>query len=191
MGGCCILVYLCIGFIIFSVHCTMVHPWWRLQWESLPVEWGVPKCVSLVGITETSLLLHLIHEIWQTPLTHQPKVVVPSVQVIYNGALVLPLLSAPQAGQETDLMLESLRGVYALETHYFWGFERHHYPEIMEVFGRSPHHIVGTGEFLPASPLVLNWVDFGTQETHHLLHLSKDISQLIRKILIEGWQMGL
>ena len=126
-------------------------------------------------------------EIWQTPLSHQPKVVVSSVQVIYNSALILPLLSAPQAEQEAGLVLESLGGVYAPETHYFGGFERWHYPEMVEVFGRPCNCIVGRVEFPPALPLVLNWVDFGAQET---CNLSKDVGQLISDFFIEGWQMG-
>ena len=197
------LFYLCNVFTISSTHCTMVHPWWRLQWEWLLVEWGIPQCVSLVGIKETSHFpispfrlpswecMHLwcSLEIWQTSLTHQPKVVVSGVQVVYDSALILPLLSIPWAEPEDGLTLESLRGVYAPETHYFGRFERWHYPEIVEVFGRPLNHIVGRVEFLPALPLVFNWVDFGAQETCHLCHLSKDISQFIIGFLIEGQQI--
>ena len=46
-------------------------------------------------------------------------------------------------------------------------------PEIVEVFGRSP-----------------NQVDFAAQETHHLCHLSKSVSQLLSNFLMEGQQMG-
>ena len=60
----------------------------------------------------------------------------------------------------------------------------------MEAFGRPSNHIVGRAELLPAVPLVLNQVDFTAQETWHLCHLSKDVSQLIRNFLIEGQQMG-
>ena len=81
-------------------------------------------------------------------------------------------------------------GVYALETHYLGGIKRQHYPEIMEVFGRPPNCIVGRQQFLPALPLDLNQVDFSTQETCHLCHLSKDISQLVGDFLIEGQWMG-
>ena len=80
--------------------------------------------------------------------------------------------------------------MYSLETHYFGGFKRQHYPEIVEVFGRPPNHVVGRAEFLPALPLVLNQVDFHAQETCHLCHLSKDGSQFINDFLIEGWWMG-
>ena len=63
--------------------------------------------------------------------------------------------------------------------------------KILEVFGWPPNHIVDRAEFLPALPLVLNQVDFSAQETCHLCHLSKDVSQLISDCLIEGQQMGL
>ena len=84
-------------------------------------------------------------------------------------------------------MLESLRGVYTTETHYFGGFERQHYPEIVEVFGRPPSHVVGRVNFLPALPLVLSQVDFTAQDT---CNLSKDVGQLISDFIMEGQQMG-
>ena len=53
----------------------------------------------------------------------------PSVQVVYNGPLVMTLLSASWAEQKAHLSFQSLGGVYALETHYFGEFEGLHCPE--------------------------------------------------------------
>ena len=49
--------------------------------------------------------------------------IVPSAEVVHNGPLILSLLPAPQAEGEVHLSLQSLGGVYTLETHYFGGFE--------------------------------------------------------------------
>ena len=87
-------------------------------------------------------------------------------------------------------MLESLRGVYSLETHYLRRFEGRHYREVVSVLGRPPNHIIGGLELLFALPKVLNQVDFGVHEAHHLCHLSEDIGQLIGNFLMEDWQMS-
>ena len=59
----------------------------------------------------------------------------PGAQVVYNGPLVLTLLSTPWAKQEVCLSFQSPGGVYASETHCFGGFEGLHCPEKVEVFG--------------------------------------------------------
>ena len=144
-------------------------------------------------LTSLCMMQHFVwhsFEIGQTPLADKPKVVVPGVQVIYDGALILPLLSTPWTEREAGLTIESLGGVFAPETHYFGAFEKQHYPEMEEVFGGPPSHVVDRVQFLPALLLVLNWVDFDAQQTCHLCHLSKDVSHLVSDFLIEGQQMG-
>ena len=52
---------------------------------------GLPSLCVMPNFVQSS------HEIGQTPLAHQPKVVVSGAQVIYNGGLILPLLSTSWA----------------------------------------------------------------------------------------------
>ena len=98
------------------------------------------KCV---GSTSLCVMPHCVqssHEIWQTPLADQPKVVVPSTEMINHGALILPLLPTPGAQWETGLKLESLRGMFPLEALDFRRFKGWHHPEVVEVLGQSPSH---------------------------------------------------
>ena len=67
-------------------------------------------------------MLHSVqtgHKVLKEPLTNQPKVVVPGVEVIHHGALILALLSTARTEGEASLALQSLRGVDPFLAHNF------------------------------------------------------------------------
>ena len=82
----------------------------------------------------------------------------PHVEVIHHGALILSFFPALWTEGEACLLLQSLWGMYALETRYFGGLEGHNCSEEVEVFGRPPNHVVGRAKFFPPHPLVMNRV---------------------------------
>ena len=54
------------------------------------------------GLTTLQMMLHSVrtgHKVLKVSLVDQPKVVVPSAEVIHHGALILTHLSAPRAEQ--------------------------------------------------------------------------------------------
>ena len=132
--------------------------------------------VEVCGLCMMPHCVQSSHEIWEAPLTYQPKAVVPSVKMIHHGALILPLLPAPRTEQETSLTLEGHRGVYPLKAHDLRGFEGWHHPEVVEVLGQSPSHVIGGVELLFAPPLVPNHVNFGVHKAHHFHHFFEDVS---------------
>ena len=51
---------------------------------------------GLATLQMTPHPVQTIHKVLKAPLTNQPEAVVPGVEVIHHGALVLALLSVPR-----------------------------------------------------------------------------------------------